>query len=994
MAGTYTVTVTSGAQTGTISIAVTQPNQLIVTATSVGTTPSGSTGSATATASGGTSAYSYLWSNAATTATTTGLPVGTYTATVTDANGCSATASTAVGISLCTTYTSTDVPKSISATGNNIVVTSLLNIPSAATITDVNVLNLNIAHTYTSDLVIKLKSPTNTEITLLNAICGTNDNIALNLDDESSIGYISIPCPAIGNGTYQPYAALSGFDGQNTPGDWIMTVYDNFDIDGGSLNSWSLEVCYAQATPLAATATATDVLCNASATGTASATATGGIGGYTYLWSNGATTPNISNLTAGVYTVSVASGGELAAASVTITEPTALIVTAVANTNTATASATGGTSPLSYLWSNGSTSNTISNLANGDYTVTATDANGCTSATSVTILVIVPLSAAVAGTNLTCNGSANGMAGVTAANGVGGYTYLWSNGATTPNIFGLAAGTYTVSVVSGAEMLVSSVTLTQPAAINVTTSGTNATTTSGTGSASATASGGVSPYTYLWSNGGTTASITGVAIGLYTVTVTGANGCTKTATRIVSGPAMTVTITRTNNTCFGGTSGTATATSTGGNGVYAFVWSNGATTAAITGLAAGTYTVTVTSAAQSSTKATTITQPLQYAVTATPTNTTCGLNNGKVTLAAVNGTSATYLWSTGSTASSISSLAAGTYSVTVTSTVGCVATSSAAISGSTTLNVALTAVQPSGASNGSITATPTGGISPYTYLWNSTFGTTQTISNLAGGTYTVTVTATGGCTKTATTQLYCVISGVTSAEWIKRVVFSSTDNTSGNNNGFGDYTALPAANVTRGMSTAATLTAGYAATVYVEKWRIWVDNNNDGDFGDTGELLTSASGSNVVGTTFIVPTTAPYGTHRLRIGMRRTSFPVVCGAITQGEGEDYLINVVAPAALIGQPTGNTVTATPIGKLELAPNPANDVCNATFEAPETGKYTLTILDLSGRILRTQEIDATSGINILPINIQNIGSGMFTISIARGDFRITKSLIVNQ
>jgi subtilisin-like proprotein convertase family protein len=139
-------------------------------------------------------------------------------------------------------FASTDVPKAISASGTPMV-TSTLSIPTSGTISDVNVLNLDIDHTYINDLRVKLKSPANTERILLNQICSDQDNILISFDDESSNTYASIPCPP--NGVmHQPNQTLSPFDGENLAGTWTLTIEDVADQDGGTLQSWSIEVCY------------------------------------------------------------------------------------------------------------------------------------------------------------------------------------------------------------------------------------------------------------------------------------------------------------------------------------------------------------------------------------------------------------------------------------------------------------------------------------------------------------------------------------------------------------------------------------------------------------------------------------------------------------------------------------------------------------------------------------------------------------------------------
>lgn len=141
----------------------------------------------------------------------------------------------------CGTFVSTDVPVTISASGTP-TVTSTLNIGTSGSITDLNVLGLDIPHTYVSDLTITLTSPQGTVVTLIDGICGGNDDIDLNLDD-SGTAHGSIPCPPTGGGTFQANEALSAFNGEDQLGTWTLTVSDAFNADGGSIDAWSLEIC-------------------------------------------------------------------------------------------------------------------------------------------------------------------------------------------------------------------------------------------------------------------------------------------------------------------------------------------------------------------------------------------------------------------------------------------------------------------------------------------------------------------------------------------------------------------------------------------------------------------------------------------------------------------------------------------------------------------------------------------------------------------------------
>ncbi len=162
----------------------------------------------------------------------------------------------------CFTYNSADVPKSISTSGTPII-SSVLNVGSGGTIADVNVLNLNGTHTYIGDLDFNLTSPSGTQIQIMASSCTSTDNFNLNLDDEAAAG--SWPCPPVGGGTYRPSNALSAFDGQNSTGTWTLRIDDNANLDGGSLNGWSLEICaegtgpVATNTPVPPTATNTPV---------------------------------------------------------------------------------------------------------------------------------------------------------------------------------------------------------------------------------------------------------------------------------------------------------------------------------------------------------------------------------------------------------------------------------------------------------------------------------------------------------------------------------------------------------------------------------------------------------------------------------------------------------------------------------------------------------------------------------------------------------------
>jgi hypothetical protein len=283
-------------------------------------------------------------------------------------------------------------------------------------------------------------------------------------------------------------------------------------------------------TNYAASATSTVTGCAATAT----AVGTNGTAPYTYVWSTGATTATVANLTAGTYTVTVKDAGNCyATTSVAVSIPNAPTATVTAqnalcagSTGSATVGGSGGTAPYTYSWTTTppQTTATITVTTAGTYTAYVTDATGCKASSSTTVTIPSAINVAASGINAGCNGAATGSAIASASGGTAPYTYTWSNNQTGANATGLAAGTYTVTAHDANGCIkTANVTITQPSAINVITSSTVSTGTNG--SATAVAAGGTSPYTYSWSNGATTATIVGLAPGTYCVSVTDANGC-------------------------------------------------------------------------------------------------------------------------------------------------------------------------------------------------------------------------------------------------------------------------------------------------------------------------------------------------------------------------------------------------------------------------------------------------------------------------------------
>ena len=270
-------------------------------------------------------------------------------------------------------------------------------------------------------------------------------------------------------------------------------------------------------------------------------------------------------------------------------------------------SVSGGTAPYSYVWSNGQIIFTAFNLAAGTYTVTVTDANGCSKVGSVTITNPPLLVVTTSKTDVSCGNSNDGKASAVVLGGTPSYTYKWSNNATTASINNLSAGTYTVTVTdaNGCQQT-SSVTILAPTLLSVTfTTFSPACNGANTGSITANPSGGTAPYFYKWSyNNLTTQTINNVPAGSYSVTITDSKGCTVVGQTSLTQPNSIVCNAKIGSnyngldvSAIGASDGIATVTVTGGTPGYTFLWSTGATIPTITGLAPGVYSVTVTDAA-------------------------------------------------------------------------------------------------------------------------------------------------------------------------------------------------------------------------------------------------------------------------------------------------------------------------------------------------------------------------------------------------------------
>ena len=362
----------------------------------------------------------------------------------------------------CVRYTSTDIPEIIPVQGTP-EISSILPLDVEGEVKSIRVLDIEINHSWINDLTATLQSPAGTKVVLFDQICGNENVIDLSFGMEGS-AHGNLPCPPESDEAFQSQEDLSILEGEPIAGTWTLLIKDHFNLDGGQLDSWALEVCRV---------VKENIPLNISINEQSDPSCAGGNDGFIQ--------PIIS----------------------------------------------GGNPPYDILWSSGEERLVIEDLIAGNYSLTVTDADGATSSAQVSLDNPAPLATSHIANSPNCSNGADGNIIVMTSGGRAPYQYEWSHGEEVAAINNLSSGLYTVVITDALRcQITTQIELEEPPSMDLNFQ-TNDVTNNETGRVDLTVSGGTPPYAYAWSNSINTQNIIGLQAGNYAVTVTDSRGCTQ-----------------------------------------------------------------------------------------------------------------------------------------------------------------------------------------------------------------------------------------------------------------------------------------------------------------------------------------------------------------------------------------------------------------------------------------------------------------------------------
>lgn len=503
-----------------------------------------------------------------------------------------------------------------------------------------------------------------------------------------------------------------------------------------------------------------DVSCNGLCDGSASLGVVGSIGSNTISWSNGFTGLAVNGLCAGDYWVQVVdSVGCDTLINFTILEPQAISVASeVTNvlchgsySGTIDLTVSGGTPPYTFLWSNGAITEDLGALVAGTYSVVITDANLCQVWFEYEVTEPLPYVISINKQNVSCKDASNGLVVLAIEGATPPYAIQWSNGDSGLMADSLHAGFVTASITDNNNCdTVVLIEIFEPDSLLVSSVVENVKCFGGDdGSVLVEPIGGTGPYSFLWSNGATTAGIQGLTAGLYEVVVSDSLTCQLRKSFLVS-QALALEVNAAINpvSCKGSSDGSILCSVTGGTSPYSYLWNDGSTTSNLYMQNGGNYELMITDANLCDTT-------LQFVIPesnaslviqSVVNHPSCfGVEDGSIQLEATGGTFPyRFQWSNGDTSSTIYNLSGGSFLVTVTDAYACKLSMEFLLTQPDSLLISYVVAPANCGNNGAISVEVQGGTTPYVYQW-SNGEVSPTVVNLPPGDYTLNVADSNGC---------------------------------------------------------------------------------------------------------------------------------------------------------------------------------------------------------------------------------------------------------
>jgi len=503
--------------------------------------------------------------------------------------------------------------------------------------------------------------------------------------------------------------------------------------------------------------------CNGESNGAIALDVSGGNGGYSYEWEDATMASSLTDLSIGIYEVTVIDFNACEASiSIEIEEPDAIeyiptfenVTCFGANDGVINLDVSGGNGAYDYNWEgiNLNEAN-IANLSSGIYEVTITDANDCTINTSIEITEPDVLQIASSFENVTCNGEANGSILLNVVGGIEPYEYGWNNESEEDNLEDLFADIYTVTITDANECTEEkTIEISEPPILEITTEASMVNCAGGADASINTfPTGGTAPYSIIWNTGSDSENLDSLSIGIYTATVVDNNNCTTfVETEITEPISINFWSSVSDVNCYGEATGAITISPGGGTAPYAYKWSNESNSNSITNVNVGDYQLTITDANDCEVMSSfIINQPDSIVLSSIVNDVSCaGENDGTIEINTEGGTSPYfYNWSNEAGENQLENLTADNYSLTLTDDNNCQEIVAIEIQEPTAIesDYEVNPISCFNINDGSIQVNAMGGTGELNIIWNTNNNDTNILTDLSEGLYKWTITDDNNC---------------------------------------------------------------------------------------------------------------------------------------------------------------------------------------------------------------------------------------------------------